>query len=147
MNRFAALLDRLAFEPRRNAKLRLMQDYFAHTPDPERGWALAALTGSLSFRHAKPNLIRGLIEARTDPVLFHLSRDYVGDLSETVALMWPAPPSPGLAAPAAQWGGPSRSEAEDRGGGVSANEPECGADTPTRLGHAAESALPARRRQ
>ena len=94
MNRFAALLDRLAYEPRRNAKLRLMADYFSHTPDPERGWALAALTGSLSFRHAKPGLIRGLIEARTDPVLFHLSWDYVGDLSETVALMWPAPPSP-----------------------------------------------------
>src|SRR3954451_12679480 len=94
MNRFAALLDRLAYEPRRNAKLRLMADYFSHTPDPERGWALAALTGSLSFRHAKPGLIRSLIEARTDPVLFHLSWDYVGDLSETVALMWPAPPFP-----------------------------------------------------
>jgi DNA ligase-1 len=93
MNRFAALLDRLAYEPRRNAKLRLMQDYFSHTPDSERGWALAALTGSLSFLHAKPSLIRSLIEARTDPVLFHLSRDYVGDLSETVALMWPAPPT------------------------------------------------------
>ena len=104
MNRFAALLDRLAYEPRRNAKLRLMQDYFAHTPDPERGWALAALTGSLSFRHAKPSLIRDLIEARTDPVLFHLSRDYVGDLSETVALMWPASPASCLAAPAARDG-------------------------------------------
>src|SRR5215213_694461 len=97
MNRFAALLDRLAYEPRRNAKLRLMQDYFAHVPDPERGWTLAALTGGLSFRHAKPGLIRDLIEARTDPVLFHLSRDYVGDLSETVALMWPAPSSIGPA--------------------------------------------------
>ena len=28
---------------------------------------------------------------RTDPVLFGLSYDYVGDLSETVALMWPTP--------------------------------------------------------
>ncbi|HVL72220.1 MAG TPA: cisplatin damage response ATP-dependent DNA ligase [Beijerinckiaceae bacterium] len=94
MNRFAALLDRLAYEPRRNAKLALMADYFATTPDPERGFALAALTGSLSFRHAKPGLIRGLIMERADPVLFGLSWDYVGDLSETVALMWPArPPS------------------------------------------------------
>jgi DNA ligase-1 len=96
MNRFAALLDRLSYEPRRNAKLRLMADYFSHTPDPERGWALAFLTGSLSFRHAKPGLIRGLIEERADPTLFYLSWDYVGDLSETVALMWPVPnlPSP-----------------------------------------------------
>jgi DNA ligase-1 len=94
MNRFAALLDRLSYEPRRNAKLRLMADYFRHTPDPDRGWALAALTASLSFQHAKPGLIRGLIEARADPTLFNLSWDYVGDLSETVALMWPAAPLP-----------------------------------------------------
>ena len=90
MNRFAALIDRLGYEPRRNAKLRLMTDYFRDTPDPERGWALAALTGALSFRHAKPALIKGLIQERTDPVLFALSYDYVGDLAETVALMWPA---------------------------------------------------------
>jgi DNA ligase-1 len=90
MNRFAELLDRLTYEPARNAKLRLMTDYFRSTPDPERGWALAALTGGLSFPHAKSGLIRSLIAERTDPVLFELSYDYVGDLSETVALMWPA---------------------------------------------------------
>jgi DNA ligase-1 len=92
MNRFAALLDRLAYEPSRNAKLRLMSDYFRTTPDPERGYALAAITGALSFRHAKPGIIRALIAERTDEVLFALSWDYVGDLSETVALMWPAHP-------------------------------------------------------
>jgi DNA ligase 1 len=89
MNRFAELLNRLAYEPARNAKLRLITDYFRSTPDPERGWALAALTGALSFPHAKAGLIRSLIAERTDPVLFALSYDYVGDLSETVALMWP----------------------------------------------------------
>ena len=92
MNRFAALLDRLAYEPRRNGKLALIADYLRNTPDPERGFALAAMTGALSFRYAKAGLIRGLIAERTDPVLFALSYDYVGDLSETVALMWPAPP-------------------------------------------------------
>jgi len=90
MNRFAELMNRLAYEPARNAKLRLMTDYFRTTGDPERGWALAALTGALSFPHAKAGLIRHLISERTDPVLFELSYDYVGDLSETVALMWPA---------------------------------------------------------
>jgi DNA ligase-1 len=90
MNRFAALLDRLAFEHSRNNKLRLMTGYFRTMPDPERGFALAALTGTLSFQHAKPGLLRTLISERTDPVLFELSYDYVGDLSETVALMWPA---------------------------------------------------------
>jgi DNA ligase-1 len=92
MNRFALLLDRLSYEPGRNNKLRVMTDYFRTTPDPERGFALAALTGALSFQHAKPNLIRTLIAARVDPYLFGLSYDYVGDLSETVALLWPSLP-------------------------------------------------------
>ncbi len=89
MNRFAELLDRLAYEPGRNNKLRLITGYFREVGDPDRGYALAALTGALSFKHAKPGLIRDLIAERTDPVLFGLSYDYVGDLSETVALMWP----------------------------------------------------------
>ena len=91
MKRFAELLDRLSYEPGRNNKLRLITDYFRHTPDPDRGYALAALTGALSFQYAKPNVLRTLITERTDPVLFGLSRDYVGDTSETIALMWPAP--------------------------------------------------------
>src|SRR5881227_3157967 len=89
MNKFAELLDRLVYEPGRNNKLRLIADYLRTTPDPERGFALAALTGALSFQHAKAGVIRALIAERTDPVLFELSYDYVGDLSETVALMWP----------------------------------------------------------
>jgi DNA ligase-1 len=89
MNRFAELLDRLSYEPGRNAKLRLIAEYLRSRPDPERGWALAALTGALTFRHAKGGMIRALIAERTDPALFALSYDYVGDLSETVALMWP----------------------------------------------------------
>ena len=112
MNRFAELLDRLAYEPGRNNKLRLITAYFRETEDPDRGYALAALTGALSFKHAKPGLIRDLITDRTDPVLFGLSYDYVGDLLETVALMWPkatiatslcwatlSPPSPARGGP------------------------------------------------
>ena len=109
MNRFAALLDRIVYEPSRNAKLRLMTDYFRTTPDPDRGYALAAMTGALSFRHAKSGIIRALIAERTEPVLFELSYDYVGDLSETVALMWPSaplpPPSARLRASATRYGG------------------------------------------
>jgi DNA ligase 1 len=99
MNRFAELLDRLAYEPGRNNKLRLITRYFREVEDPDRGYALAALTGALSFKHAKPGLIRDLIAARTDPVLFALSYDYVGDLSETVALMWPRSPAHAQSAP------------------------------------------------
>src|SRR4029079_6117143 len=89
MNRFAELLNRLGYESGHNNKLRLLEAYFREVGDPDRGYALAALTGALSFKHAKPGLIRDLIMARSDPVLFGLSYDYVGDLSETVALMWP----------------------------------------------------------
>jgi DNA ligase-1 len=88
MNRFAALLDRLAYEPRRLGKLALLEAYFRDTPDPDRGWALAAMTGALTFKHAKPAMIRDLAAARTDPVLLSLSRDFVGDMAETIALMW-----------------------------------------------------------
>src|SRR5215475_10018762 len=109
MNRFAALLDRLAYEPGRNAKLRLLADYFRWAPDPDRGYALAAMTGALSFRHAKPSIIRALIAERADPVLFEMSYDYVGDLSETVALMWPGRRHAGSSPPPACGGG--------RGGG------------------------------
>ena len=90
MNRFAALLDGLLFTPSRNGKLRLMQEYFSSQPDPERGWALAALTGELSFADAKPSQVRALAAARVDPELLGWSYDFVGDLAETVSLIWPA---------------------------------------------------------
>src|SRR5579883_1892517 len=88
MKAFARLLDRLSFSPARNAKLTLLRDYLSSVPDPERGWALASLTGELRFDEAKPAMIRKAIEARMDPVLFALSYDFVGDLAETVALAW-----------------------------------------------------------
>ncbi|MBS0559938.1 MAG: cisplatin damage response ATP-dependent DNA ligase [Proteobacteria bacterium] len=98
---FADLLERLVFTPSRNAKIALLRRYFATAPDPDRGWGLAAVTGELGFAAAKPGLIRELAAARTDPVLFEWSYDYVGDLAETVALMWPGRPTnaapPGLA--------------------------------------------------
>ncbi|MDP3661131.1 cisplatin damage response ATP-dependent DNA ligase [Phenylobacterium sp.] len=92
MRAFAELLDRLSLTASRNAKLTLVRDYLAQTPDPDRGWALAALTGELTFNAAKPAFIRKAVEARMDPLLFRWSYDYVGDLAETVALVWPQRP-------------------------------------------------------
>ena len=90
MQEFAQLLDDLLFTGSTLAKRRLMATYFRARPDPERGYALAALTGGLSFPVAKPSLVRELITDKVDPVLYGLSRDYVGDMAETVALLWPA---------------------------------------------------------
>lgn len=89
MTPFAELLERLVFTPGRLAKLALLRNYFANTPDPDRGYALAAIAGDLSFTAAKPAMIRQITMERVDPTLFAWSYDYVGDLAETVALIWP----------------------------------------------------------
>lgn len=104
---FAALIDQLIYTRSRNAKLRLIADYLRVTPDPDRGWAMAALTGELDLPGVKPAQVRAMIEARVDPVLFRLSRDYVGDTAETVSLLWERGPS---AAALPDDGGPSLDE-------------------------------------
>ena len=89
MRAFSQLLDDLVYTRSRNTKLKLIGDYLKGTPAPDRGYGLAALTGTLDIPHIKPAAIRFLIEERIDPVLFRMSRDYVGDTAETVALLWP----------------------------------------------------------
>ncbi len=94
MRRFAELLERLAFTPARNGKLTLLIDYLAATPDPDRGWGLAAITRDLTLDAVKPAMLRAITVARVDAELFALSYDFVGDLAETIALIWPTPPGP-----------------------------------------------------
>jgi len=89
MRAFSQLLDDLVYTRSRNTKLKLIGQYLRETPDPDRGYGLAALTGTLDLPHVKPAVVRGLVEERIDPVLFYMSRDYVGDTAETVALLWP----------------------------------------------------------
>jgi DNA ligase-1 len=89
MRDFSQLLDGLVYTRSRNAKLKLIADYLRRTPDPDRGWAMAALTGSLDLPAVKGAAIRAIAEQRVDPVLLGMSYDYVGDLAETVALIWP----------------------------------------------------------
>jgi DNA ligase-1 len=91
MRAFSQLLDDLVYTRSRNSKLRLIGDYLKETPDPDRGIALAALTGTLDIPAVKPAQVRLLAEERVDPVLLYMSRDYVGDMAETVSLLWPAP--------------------------------------------------------
>ncbi|MBO1025653.1 cisplatin damage response ATP-dependent DNA ligase [Ochrobactrum sp. SD129] len=91
MRAFAELLDRLVLTPQRNGKLRLLVDYFRTTPDPDRGLALAAITRDLELQSVKPAMLRALIADCSDPTLFAYSYDYVGDLAETISLIWPGP--------------------------------------------------------
>jgi DNA ligase 1 len=89
MRDFSQLLDALVYTRSRTAKLKLIGDYLKRTPDPDRGYALAALTGELDLPAVKPAAIRAIAEERVDPVLLYMSRDYVGDMAETVSLLWP----------------------------------------------------------
>ena len=89
MKRFAQLMELLALTPSRNRKIAALTEYFRTTPDPDRGLALAVLTGALTFRNVKPALLKETVLAEVDPHLFALSYDYVGDLGETIALIWP----------------------------------------------------------
>jgi DNA ligase-1 len=89
MHDFSQLLDGLVYTRSRNAKLKLIADYLRRTPDPDRGWAMAALTGAIDLRAVKAAAIYGIAQERIDPVLLGMSRDFVGDLAETVALLWP----------------------------------------------------------
>ncbi len=89
MRRFAQLLELLALTPSRNRKIEALTAYFRETPDPDRGIALAILTGGLSFKNVKPAVLKEVVLGEVDPQLFALSYDYVGDLGETIALIWP----------------------------------------------------------
>ena len=88
MKSFATLLDRLVLTPSRNGKLKLLTDYFRDTPDPDRGYGLAAIAGTLDLKSVKPAMLRELVMERMDEMLFRYSYDYVGDLAETIALVW-----------------------------------------------------------
>lgn len=88
MKAFATLLDRLVLTPSRNGKLKLLTDYFRDTPDPDRGYGLAAIAGTLDLKSVKPAMLRELALERMDEVLFRYSYDYVGDLAETISLVW-----------------------------------------------------------
>ena len=91
MRAFSQLLDDLVYTRSRNAKLRLIGEYLKETPDPDRGLALAAMTGTLDIKAVKPAQVRAMAEDRIDPVLLAMSRDYVGDMAETLSLLWPPP--------------------------------------------------------
>ena len=75
MRSFSQLLDALVYTRGRNAKLKLVGDYLKSTPDPDRGWAMAALTRDLDLPGVKPAAIKAITEERVDPVLFAMSRD------------------------------------------------------------------------
>ncbi len=89
MREFSQLINQLILTRSRNRKIELLNHYFKNTENPDRGLALAILTGNLKIKNISISKIKEMIKEEVDPELFDLSYDYVGDLAETIALIWP----------------------------------------------------------
>ena len=89
MRAFSDLLHSLLYAPQRLVKQAYLVQFIKNTPDPDRGYVLSALTGELSIKGVKSGLVRQIAYQKCDPILFDLSYDFVGDLAETTALIWP----------------------------------------------------------
>ena len=89
MNNFSQLLDNLLLNSSRNKKINLLYDFFKNSNRKNKGWALSILTNSIKEKSLKVNDIKNLIKKKIAPELFELSYDYVGDLAETISLLWP----------------------------------------------------------
>jgi len=87
---FAALLERLVFATATDTRLTLLRHFFATSDAEQRGLALGVLTGAVRVPTLRPAALRGLAAERADPVLLRYAHEFVGDLTETIALMWPA---------------------------------------------------------
>ena len=61
MRAFARLLDCLVYTQSRNRKVALLGRYFRATPDPDRGWALAALTDGVPVRLPLRRMLMDLV--------------------------------------------------------------------------------------
>ena len=89
MRDFSELIDKLLLTSSRNRKVDILCDYFKNTPDPDRGYALAAITGDFKVKNITASFYHELIKDQVDYELFKMSYDYIGDLAETISLIWP----------------------------------------------------------
>ena len=89
MFRFANLLEHLIFTKGRNDKITHIKNWIKNSEDKDLGWGLAAICGEIKLSKVKPSLIKKIINMHVDKKLFELSYDYIGDLAETAALIWP----------------------------------------------------------
>ena len=92
MQAFAELLDRLVLTPvaqRQAAAAR--RTISAPRPIPTAARRSPRSPAISSIASVKPAMLRELVAERMDAELFGYSYDYVGDLAETIALVWPAP--------------------------------------------------------
>ena len=110
MKPFADLLERLLFAPQRNAKLTHLGAWLKSAPPEDRGWGVAALNADLDLGRVKSSMVRRLATGLMDEEIFAQSYDFVGDLAETVALIWPQGDAPEKETSLQNYHGPSLHE-------------------------------------
>ncbi|MDC3024083.1 cisplatin damage response ATP-dependent DNA ligase [Alphaproteobacteria bacterium] len=88
MLKFSALLKNLIFSSSNKEKNKFIINYLKDVNIREAGYTIAALTGNLKFKNIRASRVKQVIKKKVDNTLFDLSYDYVGDLADTVSLIW-----------------------------------------------------------
>ena len=88
MIRFTKLLTQLIFCSSNKDKIKIITNYFNYVDNVEAGYTVAALTNNLKFDNVKASNVKEIIKKYVDSTLFDLSYDYVGDIADTISLIW-----------------------------------------------------------
>ena len=89
MNRFSNLLNKLLLTTSRNKKKKILFEYFKQAHIKDKAWAFTILTNRFEKKFLKVIELKTLLKSKVDAELFKYSYDYVGDLAETISLIWP----------------------------------------------------------
>ena len=89
MKRFAELLLNLILTSSRNDKIDHIVNWIKDSNSEEIGWGLSIICEELEISKVKPSMVKEISKLHIDKYLFDLSYDYVGDMAETVSLIWP----------------------------------------------------------
>ena len=89
MKRFSELLLNLILTSSRNDKIDHIVNWIKDSNSEEIGWGLSIICEELEISKVKPSMVKEISKLHIDKYLFDLSYDYVGDMAETVSLIWP----------------------------------------------------------
>jgi hypothetical protein len=88
MNRFGALVQQISFMEDPLDQQRVLAHYLSETPEPDRSAAIAFLHNPPRRGRIQLKKLREIVENKVGPDLFALSHRFVGDMAETMALLW-----------------------------------------------------------
>ena len=88
MNNFSQLLNDLLLTSSKKKKIILIYKYFKKSRLEDKAWALSILLNSFERKFLSSKDLKEMITERVGNTLFKYSYDYVGDLAETISLLW-----------------------------------------------------------